>query len=428
MLFFQGKKKKLTIKYKDHISNIDIEPYETISHLISLIVRIYPEVNTKEFYISYQNKELIKIDNNNLRIDELFKGKKNSIIEIIKKDKKNDEIDLNKMNEKCKCNNTIISYFCRKCICFICSNCKKLYHSEHNTIPIEVDNILENIKFYSVELQNEINESLSKYKEIENMFKSNILIDFFSLKEIIIRKLEKIENFFNKFEEFKSIFQKKYETIEKMAFDLSNKINKNINEISWNLLNNKKVKSEITYKEIKNYFENLSSHESLISIMKNEVDSRKDEFETNKKINQIFNNLDKIFEEMEQLSNKSNEIIIKEKIVENNIKINKKQILHLSQLDELDDMINNNNKIKKKKSYINIDSFNTLKNQYERIGNNIKKSHKNIKNDLDKKSINYLLISERNFSPCNSIDTERSNKTIKLPYIHSQNIKPINNK
>ena len=131
---------------------------------------------------------------------------------------------------------------------------------------------------------------------------------------------------------------------------------------------------------------------------------------------------------MEQLSNKSNEMIIKEKIVENNIKINKKQILHLSQLDELDDMINNNNKIKKKKSYINIDSFNTLKNQYERIGNNIKKSHKNIKNDLDKKSINYLLISERNFSPCNSIDTERSNKTIKLPYIHSQNIKPINNK
>jgi len=426
MLFYQGKKKKLTIKYKDHISNIDIEPYETISHLISLILRIYPEINSKDYYISYQSKELMKIDNVNLRIDEFFKGKKNSIIEITKKEKNNDEIDLNKINEKCKCNNTIISYFCRKCNCFICSNCKKLYHSEHNTIPIEIDNILENIKFYSIELQNEINESLTKYKEIENMFKNNVLIDFFSLKEIIIRKLETIEQVMNKFEEFKSIFQKKYETIEKMAFDLSNKINKNINEISWNLLNNKKVKSEITYKEIKNYFQNLNSHESLISIMKNEVNSRKDEFETNKKINQIFNDLDKIFEQMEELSNKSNEII-KEKIEESNKKINKNQILHLSQSIELNDVINNNNnKIKKKKSYV--DSFNILKYQNEIIGNNIKNVNKNFRNDLDKKNINALLISERNYSPRNSFDTERSHKIIKLPYIHSQILKTINNK
>lgn len=426
MLFYQGKKKKLTIKYKDHISNIDIEPYETISHLISLILRIYPEINSKDYYISYQSKELMKIDNVNLRIDEFFKGKKNSIIEITKKEKNNDEIDLNKINEKCKCNNTIISYFCRKCNCFICSNCKKLYHSEHNTIPIEIDNILENIKFYSIELQNEINESLTKYKEIENMFKNNVLIDFFSLKEIIIRKLETIEQVMNKFEEFKSIFQKKYVTIEKMAFDLSNKINKNINEISWNLLNNKKVKSEITYKEIKNYFQNLNSHESLISIMKNEVNSRKDEFETNKKINQIFNDLDKIFEQMEELSNKSNEII-KEKIEESNKKINKNQILHLSQSIELNDVINNNNnKIKKKKSYV--DSFNILKYQNEIIGNNIKNVNKNFRNDLDKKNINALLISERNYSPRNSFDTERSHKIIKLPYIHSQILKTINNK
>ena len=426
MLFYQGKKKKLTIKYKDHISNIDIEPYETISHLISLILRIYPEINSKDYYISYQSKELMKMDNVNLRIDEFFKGKKNSIIEITKKEKNNDEIDLNKINEKCKCNNTIISYFCRKCNCFICSNCKKLYHSEHNTIPIEIDNILENIKFYSIELQNEINESLTKYKEIENMFKNNVLIDFFSLKEIIIRKLETIEQVMNKFEEFKSIFQKKYETIEKMAFDLSNKINKNINEISWNLLNNKKVKSEITYKEIKNYFQNLNSHESLISIMKNEVNSRKDEFETNKKINQIFNDLDKIFEQMEELSNKSNEII-KEKIEESNKKINKNQILHLSQSIELNDVINNNNnKIKKKKSYV--DSFNILKYQNEIIGNNIKNVNKNFRNDLDKKNINALLISQRNYSPRNSFDTERSHKIIKLPYIHSQILKAINNK
>jgi hypothetical protein len=157
--------------------------------------------------------------------------------------------------------------------------------------------------------------------------------------------------------------------------------------------------------------------------MKKEVDSRKDEFETNKKINQIFNDLDKIFEEMEKLSNKSNEII-KENIEEiNNKKINKKHILHLSQIDELNDIRNNSNKIKKKNSYINKDTFNILKYQYELVGNNIKKIYKNVKSDSDKKNINILYKSERNYSPTNSIDTEKSTKTFKLPYIHSQNLK-----
>ena len=142
------------------------------------------------------------------------------------------------------------------------------------------------------------------------MFNNNLLIDFFSWKEIIIRKLDKIELLFNKFEDFKLIFQNKFENVEKMCIDLAKEIDKNINEISWKSLNNKKTKNiEITYKEIKDYFTKLSENESPIIILENEIESRKEEFETNKKINEIFLNLEKTFEEMEKLSNKSYEII-----------------------------------------------------------------------------------------------------------------------
>ena len=70
-----------------------------------------------------------------------------------------------------------------------------------------------------------------------------------------------------------------------MCIDLAKEIDKNINEISWKSLNNKKTKNiEITYKEIKDYFTKLSENESPIIILENEIESRKEEFETNIKL------------------------------------------------------------------------------------------------------------------------------------------------
>ena len=270
MHLYQGKKKNITIKYKENTSNLEIEPYETLSYLKNILMRIYPEITLNEYNLIYQNKEIPK--NDGIRINEIFKDKKN-IIEIIKKNINKEEKNDNLIKDKCKCNNGYVTNFCRKCNYFICSNCKKLLHSEHKTIPIEIDNFSENIKFYSIQLQSEISDCLNKYKEIENMFNNNLLIDFFSWKEIIIRKLDKIELLFNKFEDFKLIFQNKFENVEKMCIDLTKEIDKNINEISWKSLNNKKTKNiEITYKEIKDYFTKLSENESPIIILENEIE------------------------------------------------------------------------------------------------------------------------------------------------------------
>ena len=413
MHLYQGKKKNITIKYKENTSNLEIEPYETLSYLKNILMRIYPEITLNEYNLIYQNKEIPK--NDGIRIDEIFKGKKN-IIEIIKKNINKEEKNDNLIKDKCKCNNGYVTNFCRKCNYFICSNCKKLLHSEHKTIPIEIDNFSENIKFYSIQLQSEISDCLNKYKEIENMFNNNLLIDFFSWKEIIIRKLDKIELLFNKFEDFKLIFQNKFENVEKMCIDLTKEIDKNINEISWKSLNNKKTKNiEITYKEIKDYFTKLSENESPIIILENEIESRKEEFETNKKINEIFLNLEKTFDEMEKLSNKSYEII-KSKIGE--MEENNKNKNNLKRKSYEIELIDDNRKG-------NIFHYNsTLKYMKNRYNKNVlyqsadfqKEFDNNLKNVLSSDRKHYeskKLINNYNYSENHGLKNDYSSKPIK---------------
>ena len=96
-----------------------------------------------------------------------------------------------------------------------------------------------------------------------------------------------------------------------MALETSRKIDKITEEISWNLLNDKKKSLEMNYEDFNKYFSILSENESIISKMKNKVDSRKEEFEINKKINKTFNNIDSLFDSIEDLTNKSYEIIKK---------------------------------------------------------------------------------------------------------------------
>lgn len=381
MHLFQGKKKKLTLKYKGNSYNLEVEPYEEISCIKKLMNKNYPNINLNEYNLIYDNKEFPKDDE--IRFDELTK-EKNIIIDLIKKEnEKNEKTKNENLKIKCDCNNGIITTYCRICLKFICENCKNLLHSEHKILSFDTENLSENIKYYSIKLQAEISDNLNQYTEIENMFKKNLLIDYFSWKEIIIRKLESMEEIFKKFEQFDSLFKQKYENIEKLALDISKKIDKYINEISWNLLNNKKSKIiENNFEEIKKYFNNLSEYESKILIMKKKVDSRKEEFETNKKINKIFNNLDLMFDSLEKLTNKSYEII-KEKTIE---------------LNKLD-MIKQNENKKKLLIYYNpreehkssVKFLTNLKAVKLKVNKNLMKSEGNIDVNKDiSKNIKYL--------------------------------------
>ena len=306
MYLFKGKVKKLTIKYKGDSFNFEIVPYETISHIKKLIMKIEPNINLNEYNLICENKDIPNDDD--LRLDEITKSK-NILIELSKKENENNKIE--QLTIKCKCNKNNITTFCRKCLKFICNDCKKLLHSEHKTFTFDSKNLSENIKFYSIKLQAEISENLKQYSDIENMFKNSLLIDYLSYKEMIIRKLNSMEDIFKKFEQFNSLFKETYENLEKIALETSRKIDKITEEISWNLLNDKKKSLDMKYEEFNRYFNILSENESVIKIIKNEVDSRKEEFEINKKINKIFSNIDSLFNSIENLTNKSYEIIKK---------------------------------------------------------------------------------------------------------------------
>ena len=53
-----------------------------------------------------------------------------------------------------------------------------------------------------------------------------------------------------------------------MALETSRKIDKITEEISWNLLNDKKKSLEMNYEDFNKYFSILSENESIISKMK----------------------------------------------------------------------------------------------------------------------------------------------------------------
>ena len=69
MHLFQGKKKKLTLKYKGNSYNLEVEPYEEISSIKKLMNKNYPNINLNEYNLIYDNKEFPKDDE--IRFDEL---------------------------------------------------------------------------------------------------------------------------------------------------------------------------------------------------------------------------------------------------------------------------------------------------------------------------------------------------------------------
>ena len=133
----------------------------------------------------------------------------------------------------------IIFFFCRNCLRFSCLNCKSFFHKNHNLIEIN-NNLEECVKIYSIKIQADLTHELNKYKEIQNKFKNSMLIDISSWKEIFIRKLNEIEKIYLKFEKFAEIFEKKINEIEKNVNFINKNIDKNLNDLSWNLLNKKK--------------------------------------------------------------------------------------------------------------------------------------------------------------------------------------------
>ena len=432
------KKRKITINFNSKSSTILCDFFESISSLKTKIKLSFPELNSKDFNILYNNT-IISLDSTlqNYKQNEFF-------IQIPSNEKiKKNKIICNSCENNSKNKNL---FFCRNCLRFSCLNCKNFYHKNHNLIEIN-NNLEECVKIYSIEIQADLTHELNKYKEIQNKFKNSMLIDISSWKEIFIRKIDEIERIYLKFENFGEIFDRKINEIEKNVNFINKNIDKNLNDLSWNLLN-KNIKKNFNVENAIDYFEILKENEKFIKNLKNEINVRNDEFNCSVKINENFEKIDKILNDLEILGKNGFEII--EKNVKNhfdnrnNKKFKTEKNFNLSR-NKNNKNSNDNNKISNDFNKISNENIKTQFNKYNKsikIMNNNNKNYNFTEGNLNGKKItlnknfnlftnknNPIIIKNKNAASMDNEDflnyiksfNNNNKKIIKLPNIKKYN-------
>ena len=468
-LFVSNKKKrKITINFNSKASTILCDFFESISTIKTKIINSFPELNSSDFNILYNNN-IVPLD---YTIQMNYFGKQNSEINfdiqiINKKNSQNKSENSNNnnnnnknINNKISCqtcdnnnnnnnnNNNLIKFFCRNCLRFSCLNCKSFFHKNHNLIEIDNNNLEECVKIYSIQIQADLTHELNKYKEIQNKFKCSMLIDISSWKEIVIRKLNEIENVYLKFEKFAEIFEKKINEIEKNVIGINKNIDKNLNDLSWNLLNknNNNNNNNIKKFDIENavdYFNILKENEKFIKNLKKEINIRNEEFICSKKINDCFEKIEKIFDDLENFGNEGFSIIekninqknINQKNINNELKIFHKKIKSENNNNFLNRNQNKNNK-NNKNFYSQNENAKTPYNNYKsiKIMNNNNNNYyynfteENLNKKYFSKNKNVASMDNENFlNYIKNFNNNNKNNLINLPNIKKyQSNKEIN--
>lgn len=291
---YSGKKINLTIQFENNITQCEIDPFENISSLLSLILKLYQDISIDQFEVIYQNK-VIDFDNE-VTIGDFIKRKKEMTIEIKKRNKtifKADEV------KRCQCTDKKITSYCSLCNMMLCNECKK-NHNNHKIINVNIDNIEESVKLYSISLQADISNELNKYKTIENLFKDLFSINFKEWKQQIYQKIDSLESVYNKFKDLYHCYQDKYAIMEQTAIDTTLKIDKILEEMSFKLFAKHTTAKNTRNKEfiLKGYKAlcSLSRNEDIINQMKNDVLSRNEQYKNSKKINDLFTKINNLLE------------------------------------------------------------------------------------------------------------------------------------
>ena len=200
--------------------------------------------------------------------------------------------------KRCECNGRITSH-CTLCNMMLCSECKKR-HSNHKVINVNIDNIEESVKLYSISLQAEVSSELNTYKKIENLFKSLFDVNFDEWKQSIYRKINSLERVYNKFKDLYVLYEDKCAVIEKTAIDTTLKIDKILEEMSFKLFAKHSASKNTSSKEfiLKGYKAlcSLAKNEETINAMKKDVTSRNEQYKYSKKINDLFSQIEDIME------------------------------------------------------------------------------------------------------------------------------------
>ena len=207
---------KISLEYEGRKINTEIQPYKTLKNVKDLSKKLF-FILEKEIELIYKN-QIIEQKNLKKSLGEFFTNKNLIHIKIVPKSTivKNSKLKLaslknnNKLNDinisnlpknyLCnECKKNVFSQFCRNCNLFLCNKCRiSKKHENHKNLDVNIEKLEENIKYYSLIIQNEMKSNVLITKNYEKKFKRKNFIDFSSRHEIIQRKYN---NLFDKYQE-----------------------------------------------------------------------------------------------------------------------------------------------------------------------------------------------------------------------------------
>ena len=207
---------KISLEYEGRKINTEIQPYKTLKNVKDLSKKLF-FILEKEIELIYKN-QIIESKNLKKSLGEFFTNKNLIHIKIIPKSTivKNSKLKLaslknnNKVNDNnisnlpknylCnECKKNVFSQFCRNCNLFLCNKCRiSKKHENHKNLDVNIEKLEENIKYYSLIIQNEMKSNVLITKNYEKKFKKKNFIDFSARHEIIQRKYN---NLFEKYQE-----------------------------------------------------------------------------------------------------------------------------------------------------------------------------------------------------------------------------------
>jgi hypothetical protein len=300
---------KITVNFKHQgrVINSEIEPYKKIKSLYDKAKDLF--IHLKKIKLLHVNKDLNKYCD--YSISDFIKNKNSIIItveeeEIIFKnplfkqnvEKQSDSSKNIIQSDEFKCSlcekNEIFSY-CRNCNNFICKSCFINNHQTHKILKINSKNLFESLKEYQDILLSDLILNVKAFGEYKNEYLTQNILDPSARKEIIIRKLDKIEEMFKEKLHSKEgvTFGKTNETeiIENKTEILKKDILRQIENFSSNSI--KESKAEVPLDQVKKLFRNLQIKENECNDLIQNISSFKFNMDLSVKIDNMFKLVEK---------------------------------------------------------------------------------------------------------------------------------------
>ena len=305
---------KISLEYEGRKIVTEVPPYKLVKNIKDLSKKLF-YIFEKEIELIYKN-QIIEKKNFNKSLGEYFNNKNLINIKIIPKSAvvKNSKLRLASLKNNNKvsdtnisnlpknylcneCKKNVFAQFCRNCNLFLCNKCRiSPKHENHKCLDINIERLEENIKYYSIIIQNEMKSNVLITKNYEKNFKKKNFIDFSSRHEIIQRKYN---NLFDKYQEIiNNLNIPENKNFDQMLKEYQNK-SKNyyqlLEQITNDLKKNKK-KENLNFNEFKKYFDEINKNEKKINKLSRNLVVYKINYEITEKLNKIYDDIEMILD------------------------------------------------------------------------------------------------------------------------------------